>query len=356
MRLKKYLLILPICSIVLLATAYQNNLYSKPDIESGVTFTADYVSSAANTGCDCPSCCAARGSDRVLGYFLYKDNKNDTILNVHGKTNSKGTIIINYGDKVYQTIQGGSTFVANIPWNAAIDEVSIENIEEGAQYKLQTLTISNKVISNDANSSSISDPGYVLDLVNENNKGVKWNTCKPIKYTINTTNAPAGAEEFVKKAMEEVETQTGIDFSYIGLTNKNLWPKGKNNFKKSAMYTDQTITFLWDSRTFPNEGANEFGARYLGYAFKGFQKSKKRGSIFSGVIVFNTDFFNTAKAIDKTHKHVLLHELGHVLNLAHTADPSQVMYSSVNTDEPNTFESFQDKDLQGISHVKKKKC
>ena len=345
MKIKQSAAVILFFTFIVIFSTYFSNFYQKDEIGAINNFTVEYVSAGKE-----------EFSEQTVGYSLYKNNTNSTILNVHGEVNTKNTIVIKYGDRTFNTIRKGNTFVANIPWIENIDKITIKSIGKTGKSEIYNMGITDKHVYTNFNSDSANDPGYVLDLIGKNNKGIKWNTCKPIHYTVNLANAPSGAEDFVKQTINEVERQTGIKFTYKGTTSKNLWPEGKKNFKKSALYTDHTITFMWDSRTIFFGAPDESEADYLGYALKGFQQGKKGGHIFSGVIVFNTDFFNSGKVIDKTHKHVLLHELGHVLNLAHTEDSTQVMYGSITTDEISSFDKFQDKDLQGISHVKKIKC
>lgn len=200
-----------------------------------------------------------------------------------------------------------------------------------------------------ANGNLPNDPGYVLTVVDSKGRGATWNTCKPIRYLINPNNAPVGAEEFVVTTMNEIEQQTGIDLEYGGLTSVNPWSKKPKN---NTLNQKQTVTILWDNRRITGEPM--IGP--LGYALVSTFEFKGRISLETGAIVFSTEFFNTNTTITSVDKEVLLHEFGHVLNLSHTSHQDQVMYPVTYLNDPNKFTSYQDKDLIGISKVKRKKC
>ena len=54
----------------------------------------------------------------------------------------------------------------------------------------------------------------------QSNEPVRWNSCEPIQYQVNTANAPAGAVAEVAAVTARVTAATGVPFEFDGTTNR----------------------------------------------------------------------------------------------------------------------------------------
>jgi predicted Zn-dependent protease len=70
--------------------------------------------------------------------------------------------------------------------------------------------------------------------------------------------------------------------------------------------------------------------------------------LVSGSLVLDTETPNADRA---TRKAIMLHELGHLVGLDHTADQSQLMFS-----ESNEVTDYQDGDRRGLALLNTREC
>jgi hypothetical protein len=284
-------------------------------------------------------------------YLAYTDTANMKMLALYGDApKNKDSLLIVYDKYNLRPTFVGDRFIVTTKFLENTDEILI-NYKNSKLRKIQnTIKIPIGLDPLLRNISADTDPGYVLADVDSKGRGATWNTCEPIKYKINLKNAPAGAEEFVKTTMTEVQKQTGIEMKYSGYTKRTPWKRIKG---KNAAEDVQTISIMWHGSETFIPGRDDLT---LGMALSGRFNVKGRLVIQSGIIVFHTKYFNKNTTITNYDKEVFLHELGHIFNLTHTAHEDQVMYPAIPNKGYDNKQSYQDKDLIGINKVKRKKC
>ena len=126
----------------------------------------------------------------------------------------------------------------------------------------------------------------------------RWNPCTPIKYKVNASNVPAGTRALVDMAIARIGEVSGLTFQYAGeTTSVSSTPEAGTQaiiaFPTSAQSTSLTGSVV---------GLG--GGRYT-----------SRGEVIAGFAFVRADVALSMSA-DRVLE-VLLHELGHMMGLAH---------------------------------------
>jgi hypothetical protein len=155
----------------------------------------------------------------------------------------------------------------------------------------------------------------------------RWNPCQPIHYVVNPDHEPAGAPTVVQEAIHRVSTATGIRFIDDGTTVETADQQIGSVFQTTipgprylplliTFVTGNHFNFLADTRR-----AIAFGMPYRGDGDAVY-------TYVSGVVVVDTAEpvpvdFATRYSLGP----VLMHELGHVMGLAHVGAADELMWS-----------------------------
>jgi hypothetical protein len=183
-------------------------------------------------------------------------------------------------------------------------------------------------------SAKAKDPGYVL--TKDRGVVVRWNPCVPIRYKVNVAHAPKGALADVKQAIALLHKATGMTFVYEGQTA--VIPQFGYGIKAPAGKWPPII-IAWAA---PGKGKGKSNAVLPGDAGRGgplftswydANGTLHPEQVVSGQVVMNDQyngFYKHGFGRGYTDGEVLLHELGHVVGLQHTSDPTQIMYPAAN--------------------------
>jgi hypothetical protein len=144
----------------------------------------------------------------------------------------------------------------------------------------------------------------------------RWGTCR-IGSRVNERRMPATGLADLREAMRRITQVAGIKFSYLGRTS--VTPK----------------------RGYPGPGLNRMVVAWAppeksgGLLFPGIGgvggTSRSGSRLVSGYLIINSEFTKDADpgfGAGSTQGLVLMHELGHVVGLAHSPDQRQVMHAS----------------------------
>jgi len=174
---------------------------------------------------------------------------------------------------------------------------------------------------------------------------VRWNPCREIHYVVNPDGSPPNWLEMVDVGVAEVETRTGLAFRYDGTTDER-------NFEDRFAPDGDPLPVLvgWaDSEEVPELDGDVAGIGGATYAEVG-----GRRAYVTGMVVLDVDTYDklaSSKDADSVQLAVLLHELGHLIGLAHVEDQGEIMYA-----DGVTRTSYGTGDLDGLARLGAGSC
>jgi hypothetical protein len=154
---------------------------------------------------------------------------------------------------------------------------------------------------------------------------VGYDPCRAIGVRINPDGAPPGSVELVRDAMAEVSDTTGLVLRYVGTSQER--PHWTSTFVPTFLGRVQTkpvlVTWARDSEVPELEG----DVAGIG----GSVAVRERDGVtryVTGAITLDQDAFEEIAAEPDgaaEMRAIVLHELGHVVGLAHVKDPHELM-------------------------------
>jgi hypothetical protein len=177
---------------------------------------------------------------------------------------------------------------------------------------------------------------------------VAWDPCRPIHYVINPAGGPPGGIGLVEQAFARVEQVTGLVFQYGGeTTERPHW----DSPVLPVLGTRKPVLVSWAD---PDEVPQLAGpvAGVGGSVPVGTRGGRLRYA--TGGITLDTGSFADLAARpdgEREERAIVLHELGHVVGLAHVTDPAELM----NGDNLGLLD-FGPGDLAGLAQLGGGRC
>ncbi|HUR17375.1 MAG TPA: matrixin family metalloprotease [Acidimicrobiales bacterium] len=163
----------------------------------------------------------------------------------------------------------------------------------------------------------------------------RWNPCVAVHYSVNASKAPAGGEADLQEAIRRLGGATGINFVYDGPT-----AAVPNNGDSSA-----ATVIAWaapgESNMLTGSAAGIGGAS--GIQTGGYIRLTK-----GFVVIDSTRAVAPGFGGGVTQGALLMHELGHMVGLNHSADQAQIMYPTVTERTPSDWGAG---DRNGLTQV-----
>ena len=155
----------------------------------------------------------------------------------------------------------------------------------------------------------------------------RWNPCQAIHYVVNPKNEPQGAAADVREAIRRVSAATGIRFVYDGTTVESAEQQIGGAFLSDvpgprwlpvliAFEKDSDFSYIADTRRAAAIGMPDRGDGALAHEYVS-------GAVIVDVGAGIPTGFGTRYAMGP----ILMHELGHVMGLAHVGAGDEVMWS-----------------------------
>lgn len=157
---------------------------------------------------------------------------------------------------------------------------------------------------------------------------LRWNPCETIRYVVNASVAPPGSVEDVHEAVRRVSAATGIAFEYDGLTDEV--PSRRRPIYQQEAYGDRwaPVLIAWVDPGDTDISFDRDGHEAAAVASPA-RSPFGEDVIVSGFIAMNRQDANPpGYAWPGAQGPVLLHELGHVMGLAHVTHVGEIMEPS----------------------------
>ena len=173
---------------------------------------------------------------------------------------------------------------------------------------------------------------------------VAYDPCRPVHYIVRPDNAPFGGDQLIHQAVAEISAATGLQFVNDGLTAEG--PNDQRKPYQADLYGHRwaPILIAWST---PEESPRLEG-KVAGVGGSGHAGAAGRPSaLVTGQVALD------APALEEIMQRpdgallvraVIMHELGHVVGLAHVDDPKQLMHA-----ENAGITEFADGDRAGLA-------
>lgn len=156
----------------------------------------------------------------------------------------------------------------------------------------------------------------------------RWNPCQPIEYEVNLEHAPPGAIQDVREAIRRVSEATGIAFVEVGTTRRTVDSQIGRAFLSGVAGGSKYLPLLID--WVPHEHfdfvADTHRAAAFGLPSTGYGELAR--TYVSGVVAMDAGERLPAGFGQRYSRGVILmHELAHVMGLAHVGSRTEIMWA-----------------------------
>lgn len=163
-------------------------------------------------------------------------------------------------------------------------------------------------------------------------KPLRWLACRPIEYRINPSGEPAGMTAVVRGVMATIGKQTGTRFRYAGPTTHRFTSTGHADVP--TIYLQFTAKRHLAGQTFGWPG--QIGAG--GPAGAWYEAGDRRvEAVVYGRVLLSTRFEGPREGSGATWRSLIMHEVGHALNLQHRPAATDVMHATLTDRSPGRF-------------------
>jgi hypothetical protein len=180
---------------------------------------------------------------------------------------------------------------------------------------------------------------------------VAYDPCRPIHYVVRSGNAPLGGDQLIQDAVARISAVTGLQFVFDGSTDEN--PSEQRALFQPDRYGDRWAPVLisWDTVAERPDLAAEIAGMggSVSVSFGNGPSVYVTGGVALDAAQFADILSRPGGAADA--RAIVLHELGHVLGLAHVSDRAQLMYP-----EQSGVDDFAAGDLTGLAQLGAGEC
>ncbi|MBF4161709.1 matrixin family metalloprotease [Nocardioides acrostichi] len=147
---------------------------------------------------------------------------------------------------------------------------------------------------------------------------VAWSPCEPVPYEVNPAGAPPNWQLVVGAAVRTMQRATGLRFRYDGTTDERDADRTQSG--------PLPVLVEWsDASATPDLAGSVAGLGGSSWT----QAPGDRAWFTRGSVVLDSDAFDDLRDTPDGRvemRAIVVHELGHVVGLAHVDDPRELMY------------------------------
>jgi hypothetical protein len=183
----------------------------------------------------------------------------------------------------------------------------------------------------------------------------RWNPCQPVHYEVNLVHAPTGAMDDVREAIARVSDATGIEFVEDGSTQRTVDMQMGRAFQSRIPGEPRFLPLLieWVPQEHFDFVADTHKAAAFGLPYRGFGDLAR--TYVSGAVAMDAGERLPAGFGQRYSRGVILmHELAHVMGLAHVASPHEIMWSPETSEvsHPDLWQTeWGPGDLEGLREI-----
>lgn len=197
--------------------------------------------------------------------------------------------------------------------------------------------------------------GYAFTLTHDNGSAVTFDPCRPVHVAVRPDHEPRGGRALLFEALGAVSAATGLQFIDDGATTE--LPTEDRAVFQPAVYGDRwaPVVVAWSTPAeSPMLRSDDGTSAVLGRAGPDTFGYDDDVRYVSGLAIFNGPALDAQLRLGDSEKAraVLLHELGHLVGLAHAPDPYQVMYDTNLYPLPR----YRAGDLRGLEQLGMGRC
>jgi len=186
---------------------------------------------------------------------------------------------------------------------------------------------------------------YAMTQPGDDSDPVGWDPCEEIRYRVNPSGEPRGGRALIDRAIARISDATGLAFEDEGDTDERPFPGGVKLFGRA----DPVVIGWADPAEYPDLADQVAG---VGGAIA---ERGGGGSLHfvSGGIVLDVDAFTDAAVVQQPRvmEAIVLHELAHVVGLAHVNEPMELMFA-----DNSGQVGFGPGDLEGLARLGSLPC
>lgn len=162
---------------------------------------------------------------------------------------------------------------------------------------------------------------YAMTQPDDDSEPVGWDPCEEIRYRVNPADEPPGGRALIERAIARISDATGLAFEDEGDTDERPFPGGLKLFGRP-----DPVVIGWATAT-------EYPELFAQVAGVGGAIAQRGGGgrlhFVSGGIALDVEAFTDAAVAQQPRvmEAIVLHELAHVIGLAHVSEPMELMFA-----------------------------
>lgn len=234
----------------------------------------------------------------------------------------------------------GSTGTARIGIDVSDERASDRRISyPRLTWHLNVVPIATAPVASEP-SGDVTQYGFLY--VDGQGRPAQWDPCRPVTYFVSTSGMPSGSIADVHQAVARLASATGLTIVFGGETSRPATTSPSD-------LPDSSVLIGWtDPATIP-----ALAGAALGYGGVATIPSGDRLRIRNGWVVLDRTDPVAPGFGPGSMGQVLLHELGHAMNLDHVLEPMQLMFPYLTSASPADYQAG---DLAGLGQARAESC